>query len=115
MKPFAQPLLLAASLFLLLPLSASAEYLRCKNEAVNVGDTRSALLLRCGEPAIKDSFCKPVEPTPGATAGNGVVVVVPSCRNVDEWTYNPGPGQFMTTLQIDGGKVVSIKYGDRVK
>ena len=105
----------AAALLLLLPISASAEYLRCKNESVNVGDTRSSLLQRCGEPAVKDTFCKPVEPTQGATTGTGTVVTVPSCRNVDEWTYNPGFGQFMTTLQIDGGKVISIKYGDRVK
>lgn len=106
---------LVSALVLLQPPLASAEYLRCKNESVNVGDTRSALLQRCGEPAIKDSFCKLFKPTPGTTVASGVVVTVPACRNVDEWTYNPGLGQFMTTLQIDGGKVVSIKYGDRVK
>jgi hypothetical protein len=114
MKPFVQPQLLALSLFALFPLSASAEYLRCGNEAVNVGDTRSALLQRCGEPVMKDTFCKPVE-YQSAPATKGVNVVVPSCRNVDEWTYNPGRGQFMTTLQIDGGKVTVIKYGDRVQ
>ncbi len=114
MEKHFNPLFIAAIL-LLQSLSASAEYLRCKNESVNVGDTRSSLLQRCGEPVIKDTFCKPVEPTQGATISSGIVVAVPSCRNVDEWTYNPGRGQFMTTLQIDGGKVISIKYGDRVQ
>ena len=115
MKKRFNPLCVAAALLLLQPLAASAEYLRCKNESVNVGDTRSALLQRCGEPVSKDTFCKPVEPTQVTSESTGVVVVVPSCRNVDEWTYNPGRGQFMTTLQIDAGKVVSIKYGDRVQ
>ena len=115
MKKYFNPLHVVAVLLLLQPLSASSEYLRCKNESVNVGDTRSSLLQRCGEPVIKDTFCKPVEPMQGAPIGSGVVVAVPSCRNVDEWTYNPGHGQFMTTLQIDSGKVISIKYGDRVQ
>jgi len=87
MKPFAQPLLLAASLFLF-SLPAFAEYLRCKNEAVNVGDMRSAVLQRCGEPVMKDSFCKPVE---AAAAPTGTAVVQP-CIRVEEWTYNPGRG-----------------------
>jgi hypothetical protein len=34
---------------------------------------------------------------------------------VDEWTFNPGYGQFMTTLRFESGKLVSITYGDRVK
>jgi hypothetical protein len=50
----------------------------------------------------------------GSNTHPGVVIVAP-CRNVDEWTYNPGRGQFMTTLQIDGGVVTAIKYGDRVQ
>jgi len=106
---------LVTVLLLMNPVFVSAEYLLCKNESVNVGDTRSALLQRCGEPVIKDTFCKPVESMPSTPSGSGIVVAVPSCRNVDEWTYNPGRGQFMTTLQIDSGKVVSIKYGDRVQ
>lgn len=115
MKTHLNPLLVFSVLLFMQSLPASAEYLRCKNESVNVGDSRSSLLQRCGEPAMKDTFCRPFESTQNATMSSGVVVAAPSCRNVEEWTYNPGYGQFMTTLQIDGGKVVSIKYGDRVK
>jgi len=64
----------------------------------------------------KDSFCKPVEPkTVPQGVSNTTVVVVPACQNVDQWTYNPGYGQFMTTLEFEGDKVATIKYGDRVK
>ena len=116
MKFFAHPLLLAVAVFVLYPTSASAQFLRCKNDSVNVGDTRVAVLQRCGEPVSKDSFCKPADPqtVQRNAAGANVVVVVP-CQNVDQWTYNPGYGQFMTTLQFEGEKVTAIKYGDRVK
>lgn len=100
----------------MLPSSALAEYLRCKNEAINVGDTRAAVLQRCGEPVIKDTFCKPDEPQAvQRTPAGAAVVIVPTCKSVDEWTYNPGYGQFMTTLRIEGGVVTAIKYGDRAK
>jgi hypothetical protein len=108
--------LLSTALLGLLPLSASAQFLRCKNETVNVGDLRASVLQRCGEPLSKDAFCKPVEsPSTGSALSGSTVVIRPHCTNVDEWTYDPGPGQFMTTLQIESGKVTAIKYGDRVK
>ena len=95
---------------------AAAQSLRCKTDLVNLGDSRATALQKCGEPAVKDSFCKPVQAQaqPTATPGSTVVNVVP-CENVDEWTYNPGYGQFMTTLRFEAGKLVSIRYGDRIK
>lgn len=108
--------MLAAAPLLWWPTFASAQYLRCENEAVNVGDVRAAVLQRCGEPIAKASFCKPVDAqSVQRDAGGASVWVLPSCENVDEWTYNPGYGQFMTTVQLQGGKVAAIKYGDRVK
>ncbi|PHV12585.1 DUF2845 domain-containing protein [Chitinimonas sp. BJB300] len=57
---------------------------------------------KCGEPVARGSYCKPEHEKT-------------ACQPIDEWTYNPGPGQFMTTLQFKNGALVSIKYGDRVK
>lgn len=116
MKIFAHPLLLFVVVFVLHPTSASAQFLRCKNDTVNVGDLRVAVLQRCGEPLAKDSYCKPADPQSiqRNSSGANVTVVLP-CQNVDQWTYNPGYGQFMTTLQFEGEKVTAIKYGDRVK
>jgi len=116
MKNFARPFLLAAAVFVLYPTSASAQYLRCKNEAINVGDSRVAVLQRCGEPVSKDTFCKPVDSQSAQQNASGAhIVVVAPCQNLDQWTYNPGYGQFMTTLEFEGEKVTAIKYGDRVK
>ena len=99
----------------LLPLSAQATettHFRCKQELVGVGDSRATVLQRCGEPALRDSFC--ARPALGASrppGGRGPA----RCEDVDEWTYNPGWGQFWTTLRFEEGRVVSIRYGDRVK
>ena len=116
MKVLVHSLLLAAAALALSPGSASAQFLRCKNDTVNVGDMRSSVQPKCAEPVAKDSFCKPAEPqsVQGNAPGSTVVIVSP-CENVDEWTYNPGYGQFMTTLRFQAGKVTAIKYGDRVK
>ena len=108
-------LLAIATAFALVPLAATAQF-RCNNDLVNVGDSRVSVLLKCGEPVVKDSFCKPAEPQTVRTSPDGsTIVTAPPCENVDEWTYNPGYGQFMTTLRFEFGKLVSIKYGDRVK
>jgi hypothetical protein len=96
--------------------SAATTSFRCKNDLVNVGDSKASALLKCGEPVVKDSFCKSVDPkTVAAPKGRSAVAVVTPCETVDEWTYNPGYGQFMTTLRFESGKLVSITYGDRVK
>jgi Protein of unknown function (DUF2845) len=95
---------------------AQAQTMRCKNDLAQVGDGKASVLQKCGEPVFKDSFCKPVERQP--VTGNGqppVVVHVQACDAVDEWTYNPGRGQFLTTLRFEAGTLRSIAYGDRVK
>jgi hypothetical protein len=108
--------MLAAVIFISNPTSISAQSLRCNGDIVNVGDMRAAVLQRCGEPVAKDSFCKPVDPKSvkkDISVAN--VAVMPFCQNVDQWTYNPGYGQFMTILQFEGDTITTIKYGDRVK
>ncbi|WP_341906868.1 DUF2845 domain-containing protein [Polaromonas sp. YR568] len=107
---------------------ASAQSLRCKGDLAQIGNSKSTILQKCGEPVMKDSFCKPVQQTvngapvvnpalPG-NAGTGTSVTnnitINNCQPVEEWTYNPGYGQFMTMLQFEGGSLKSIRYGDRV-
>lgn len=119
-------LLYVGSVFLMLAYlpHVRADSLRCEGDLAQIGDKKAAVLKKCGEPMIKDSFCKPVESTQTrsgtvaaaattATGTNTNVTVVP-CEKVDEWIYNPGPGQFLTTLRFERGELVSVKYGDRV-
>jgi hypothetical protein len=117
---------LASSLF----TGASAQSLRCKGDLAQIGNSKGTILQKCGEPVMKDSFCKPVQETVSSapvitptvpnssgsstTASATANVTVNTCQQVEEWTYNPGYGQFMTMLLFEGGSLKSIRYGDRV-
>ncbi|AOX99550.1 DUF2845 domain-containing protein [Jeongeupia sp. USM3] len=94
--------------------AATAASFRCNNDLVYVGDSRATVLQKCGEPMVKDSFCK-APPQTVSTGGQGTVVNVVPCENVDEWTYNPGSGKFLTTLRFERGTLAGIRDGDRAK
>lgn len=106
---------LPLSLMLLgLSATAGAQSLRCSSNTIGIGEPRSGVLQKCGEPIARDSFCKPVDPQTVAASASGTAVVLP-CEKIDEWTYNPGYGQFITTLRLEAGRVTAVSYGDRVK
>ncbi len=118
-EPTMVRLLLAAGAWLtLLPAAAQTDTrnFRCQNDLVSLGDAPSAVQLKCGAPLLKDRFCQAVEPRVETLPQGGTRVVGRGgCDWVDEWTYNPGYGQFMTTLRFESGKLVAIRYGERVK
>lgn len=112
---------LASSFF----TGASAQSLRCKGDLAQIGNSKGTILQKCGEPVMKDTFCKAtpdtvpsstvVTPnTAGSTASTTTNVTINTCQQVEEWTYNPGYGQFMTMLLFEGGSLKSIRYGERV-
>ncbi len=94
---------------------AQAQSFRCDAGIVATGDQKPAVLQKCGEPMLTDSFCK----TPPASATTNSTTAQPSavvpCETVEDWTYNPGSGRFMTTVRFEQGSVVSITRGERVK
>ena len=104
---------LSALLFSLITTQANAETLRCKQDIVDIGDSKADVIEMCGNPEMTDSFCekyfKPIYHSDGSSS------VIESCTNVDIWTYNPGKGQFWTNLYFAEGKLREIKYGNRVK
>ncbi|WP_189460318.1 DUF2845 domain-containing protein [Jeongeupia chitinilytica] len=95
--------------------SAAADSFRCQNDLVYLGDSKAAVLQKCGEPLVKDAFCETRPAQTTSTTQGSTVVNVATCENVDEWTYNPGSGKFMTTLRFESGKLANIKLGDRAK
>jgi hypothetical protein len=104
---------------------ASAQSLRCKGDLAQIGNSKGTILQKCGEPVMKDSFCKPAQETtsgaprrhagrartPPATASVTTNVTVNTCQQVEEWTYNPGYGQFMTMLLFEGGSLKAFATG----
>lgn len=92
---------------------SGASTFRCGIDLVQLGDSKVSAQQKCGQPVAKDSFCKPAPGAPAGTRARGLPSGV--CESVDEWTYNPGYGQFMTTLRFESGRLVAISYGDRVR
>lgn len=113
----------AALIAVSFPAAVSAQSLRCNGDLAQIGNSRATVVQKCGEPIRKDTFCEPAVTAFGvpAAAPNsmGVIVgssvTVNSCRQIEEWSYNPGGGQFMTMLQFEGSSLKSIRYGDRIK
>jgi Protein of unknown function (DUF2845) len=89
---------------------ACAEALRCGSDLVQIGDFKADVLMKCGEPFLKDTvYVDNGERITGAVDKHG------HCLAVDQWTYNPGSGQFLTVLDFRAGKLLRISYGSRVK
>ncbi len=114
---------LSVAFMVMLSTSAVAvDRFRCNGgDLVQTGDPKSSVLEKCGAPMKKDSWCQELhrQATPPQNNGQALVVVPQNnaplpCEPIEEWTYNPGVGQFYTTIRIEGDVVQSIRYGDRV-
>lgn len=104
---------LGLALLLALPaLPAGAESLRCNGTSTDVGDSRLAVLYKCGPPLLRDSYCAPLfypgglypvpEPYPNLLA---------PCLVTEDWVYDRGPGNLVATVRFRSGVVQSIHYG----
>ena len=108
----ALPMLLAGAFAAGSAAPAAAESLACNRQRTGEGESKLAVLYKCGEPLLKDSYCAPVfygpllQPVPPVYAGT----VVP-CLVVEEWLYDRGPGNLMATVRFRSGVVQSISYG----
>jgi Protein of unknown function (DUF2845) len=92
--------------------ASQAETLRCTGGSAAEGDSRVSVLYKCGQPALKDSFCAPLyygpdlQLVPEPWAGT----VLP-CQTIEEWLYERGPGSLVATLRFRSGVLQSIRYG----
>jgi hypothetical protein len=104
----------AGTALALLSATARAESLRCNGQSASVGDSRVSVLQKCGEPLLRDSFCKPVEVL---TPWHPYPVILPPqvapCEQVDEWLYDRGPGNLFATVRFQRGAVEAIRYEGR--
>lgn len=89
---------------------AAAQSLRCGRDFAQIGETKFVIESKCGAPAAKDSFCKPIGVAPSTVA----MPPHAACDMVEEWTYKPGIGQFITILQFREGALREMKYGPRM-
>ena len=96
---------LASAALIAAPTAGFGQSFRCRNDLVSVGDSMVAVQKACGEPVARKKSCESAPP-------NGDARVAP-CLDVEDWTYRPGYGQFLTTLRFEDGTLVRIIYGDR--
>ena len=99
-----------AALVFLASAPAQAQSLRCGRDFAQIGDNKFVIESKCGAPAAKDSFCKPIGVAPSTIA----MPPHAACDMVEEWTYKPGIGQFITILQFREGALREMRYGPRI-
>jgi len=92
--------------------AALAESLRCQNGIAAEGDSRLAVVYKCGQPVLRDSSCAPVHYSGSVyTVPEPVASMYVPCIYTEEWLYERGPGEFPAVVRMRGGKVQSIAYG----
>jgi len=94
MRPLAAFLILTA--LTALPRVAGADTLRCDGRLVDSGDLAIEVIDACGEPDLVDRW----EADPHHHHH--------FLPDVEEWTYNFGPGRLLYILRFRGGRLVTI-------
>jgi hypothetical protein len=100
--------LLAGLVALLIPLSATADAMRCGSRVINEGDTLEKVQQYCGDPARQSRTYLTRQPrfvAGGREYSFPGEEVVP----VDVWTYDFGPNKLMRRVRMIAGRVESIE------
>jgi len=75
----------------------------CRNgQLLAVGDSMAEVLLKCGEPVLKENREDRI--TAGDRSRRLSVVI-------DEWTYNFGPNHFLYFVTFENGRVAALRTG----
>lgn len=93
------------TMFFLAAGSVTVSGMRCGNRIVGEGDTKAEVLVKCGQPLLREYIGEDVE----IEYGYGTY----RKRIVEEWTYNFGPSKFMQILHFRGNKLIEIRNGDK--
>ncbi|WNG38498.1 DUF2845 domain-containing protein [Archangium minus] len=98
--------------FFLFPTSSDAATLRCGNNLVADGASKSDVLLKCGEPMAKESRTESVgEKTRQKTEDSSTTTERVVQKTIEEWTYNFGPQRLMQVAVFENGRLVDVKSG----
>ncbi len=81
-----------------------ADSFSCEGGIVSTGDRSSDVLAKCGPPDFRDSHQEEVVQRLGDTKQKVYI-------NVEEWTYNLGPNQFIRIIVLKNGRIDEIKTG----
>jgi Protein of unknown function (DUF2845) len=97
---------------LFLPTRGEAASLRCGSDLISDGASKADVLLKCGEPMLKETRIeyegvkqKYKSPDVDTTAERVVQ------KTIDEWTYNFGAQRFIQVVVFENGKLVDVRSG----
>ena len=89
---------------ILLGLAAgSALGMECEGRLIEVGDSAEQVLRLCGEPTRREVRNRGVSSDYGGLEWES--------PETEEWTYDPGPGQFVRHLRFENGTLEQIRAG----
>jgi hypothetical protein len=111
MRPWIVPLCLP---LLVLALPAQAASLRCGSELASEGATKLDVLMKCGEPTLRDSRevkVKVKNTERSGESGDETSESVTVTRVIDLWIYNFGPNRLMQIAEFENGVLVDVKSG----
>ena len=89
--------------------AATSSSLNCSDGIVNIGDTASDLVRKCGQPTLTSQRA---ENTLNQTNIPGQYIIITTV--FDEWTFNFGPNRFQYRILLINDRTVrieSLNYG----
>lgn len=118
-------------IFMVLAFQSSyADSMRCGNKLVSIGDRKAEVLIKCGEPMLRETIAieqkaeyaelalkYPLLYKHGLLKNEEGMVIGKDTSvtySVDQWTYHLGQGKFLRTLIFKGGQLVAIDHGERM-
>jgi len=94
-----------AAAILLLTVSRASHGFSCDGKLVSPGHTKVEVLMKCGEPAWKESREEQITERLDENTKRRTTVLI------EEWTYNFGPQSFLRILEFRNGKLADIRTG----
>jgi len=129
-------LLVGFSLSLLTSSVVQADSIRCGTKIITVGSTKVDVLMRCGDPLLKEhlrtkvkggsAFYKnpAIAPSTSLSTNNGALsansniekrrIYRSSVEDVERWTYDFGKGRLLKMFIFTAGELSAIEDGERM-
>jgi hypothetical protein len=85
--------------------NAKPDQRECSEQVVSVGDTKSDVIAKCGEPAWKDTRQEELKEKLDDGREHKILVTI------EDWTYNLGPNRFVRILTFRNGRLTDIRTG----
>ena len=97
---------------------------RCGTQLVDEGDTKYEVLHKCGDPNYIESWeeeriqsdfglRREYDIRTGQHYWYRAPLLVKEKVKIEEWTYNPGPTEFIRYLRFENGILTNISTGDK--